>query len=35
MTLLKDYEEIKEDRDKLKVEIGQRLDAFRNKYLGF
>ena len=29
--LLKDYEEIKEDRDKMKAEIEQRLNAFRNR----
>lgn len=29
--LLKDYEEIKEDRDRIKEEIEQRLNAFRNR----
>ena len=29
--LLKDYEEIKEDNKNLKAEIGERLDAIRQK----
>lgn len=29
--LLKDYEEIKEDRDRMEEEIEQRLNAFRNR----
>lgn len=29
--LLKDYEEIKEDRDKMKTEIEEWLNAFRNR----
>lgn len=29
--LLKDYEEIKEDRDRMKAEIEQRLNSFRNR----
>ena len=30
VSLLKDYEEIKEDRDRMKAEIEQRLNAIRD-----